>query len=112
MDGVEGLIYDSSEDEKDRFHSSLKTVVEQVPTQDVLVVIGDLNAKIGNKNAGLERAIGKHACGKMNENEERLVDFCLEFNLLIGATLFQHKDIQKLIWKSPDSKTVIKSTIL
>ena len=68
VDGVEGLIYDSSEDEKDRFHSSLKTVVEQVPTQDVLVVIGDLNAKIGNKNAGLERAIGKHACGKMNEN--------------------------------------------
>ena len=48
---------DSSEDEKGRFYSSLKTVVEQVPSNDVLVIIGDLNANIGNENAGLERAI-------------------------------------------------------
>ena len=75
---------DSSEDEKDQFYSSLKTVVEQVPTHDVLVVMGDLNAKIGNENAGLERAMGKHGCGKMNENGERLIDFCLDFDLVIG----------------------------
>ena len=97
---------DSSEDEKDQFYSSLKTVVEQVPTHDVLVVMGDLNAKIGNENAGLERAMGKHGCGKMNENGERLIDFCLDFDLVIGGTLFQHKDIHKLTWKSPDGKTV------
>ena len=41
-------------------------MVEQVPTHDELLVIGDLNAKIGNENAGLERATGKHGCGKMN----------------------------------------------
>ena len=58
---------DSSEDEKDQFYSSLKTVVEQVPTHDVLVVMGD--AKIGNENAGLERAMGKDGCGKMYKME-------------------------------------------
>ena len=42
---------DASEDEKDQFYYSLKTVVEEVPTNDVLVVIGDLNAEIGNENA-------------------------------------------------------------
>ena len=42
-------------------------MVEQVPTHDVLVVMGYLNAKIGNENAGLERAMGIHGCGKMNE---------------------------------------------
>ena len=41
---------------------------EQVSNHDVLVVVGDLNAKIANKNAGLERAMGKHGCGKMNKN--------------------------------------------
>ena len=66
---------DSSEDEKDQFYSNLKTAVEQVPTHDVLIVVGNLNAKIGNENAGLERAMGKHASSKMNENGERLVDF-------------------------------------
>ena len=46
---------DSSEDEKDQFSYSSKTVVEGVPTHDVLVVMGDLNAKIGNENVGPER---------------------------------------------------------
>ena len=63
-------INDSSEDEKDQFYSSLKTMVEQVPTQDVLVIMGDHNAKIGNENTGLERAMGIHGCGKINENGE------------------------------------------
>ena len=51
---------DSSEDEKDQFYYSLKNVVEGVSTHGVLVVMGDLDAKIGNENVGLERAIGKH----------------------------------------------------
>ena len=55
---------DSSEDEKDQFYSSLKTVVEQVPTHYVLLVMGDLNAKIGNENAGLERAMEKMGAAK------------------------------------------------
>ena len=55
-------------------------MVEGVPTHDVLVVMGDLNAKIGNENVGQERAMGKHGCGKINENGERLVDFSLDFD--------------------------------
>ena len=57
---------DFSEDEKDQFYCILKTVVERVPTHNVLVVKGDLNVMIGNDNASLERAIEKHGCGKMN----------------------------------------------
>ena len=51
------------------------------------------------------RAMRKTRCGKMNENEERLVDYCLDIDLVIGGTLFQHKDIHNLTW-SPDGKTV------
>ena len=43
---------------------------------------------------------------KKNEKWERLIDFCLEFDLVIEVSLFQHKDIQKLTWKAPDGKTV------
>ena len=75
--------------------------------------MGD-NAKIGNENAGLEREMGKHGCDKINENGERLVDFCLDFDLVIGATqiyhfdlvIFQHKDIHKLTWKPHYGKIV------
>ena len=55
-------------------------MIEGVPTHDVLVVIGDLNAKIANENLDQERAIGKHEFCKMNENGERIID------LVIGGT--------------------------
>ena len=97
---------DSSEDENDQFFSSLKTVVEQVPTHDVLVLMGDLNAKIGKENAGLERSMGKLGCGEMNENEEHKSTFVLTLTLRYFRTHFQHKDINKFTWKSPDGKPV------
>ena len=69
---------DSSEDEKNQFYSSLNIVVEQVPTDNELV---DLDAKIGNENTGLERAMGKHGWGEIHENGELLVDFVLTLTL-------------------------------
>ena len=57
------------------------------------MVIDDLNAKIGNENAGFEIAIGYD---KINENGERLVDFCLDFDLVMGRALFENKDTHKL----------------
>ena len=42
------------------------------------VVMGDLNAKIGsnNINSYKEEVQGKFGFGVMNDNEERLRDFC------------------------------------
>lgn len=47
--------------------------------------------------------MGKHGCGEMNDklNGERLADMCGLNNLVIGETLFPHKDIHKKTWISP-----------
>ena len=76
----------------------------------LLIFMGDLDAKIRNENSGLERAIEKHGCDKMNGIGERLAGFCLDFDL-IGRALFQHWDIHKLTFKSPKVKQIMKSTI-
>lgn len=34
----------------------------------------------------------------MNDNGERLVEFCLSNRCIIGGTVFPHRDIHKLSW--------------
>ena len=41
----------------------------------------------------------------MNDNGERWTDFCQVNELLIGGTLFPHKECHKRTWMSPDGGT-------
>ena len=91
---------------KDNWYEQLQAAIKNVPQHDMLIIMGDMNAKVGAENVGRERALGKHGCGKMNENGERLADFCLSNNCVIGGTIFPHKNIHKLTWNSPDKKTI------
>ena len=87
---------------KDEFYQRLESLVARAPAHDMVVVCGDLNAKVGDDRTGVEHVIGAHGIGTRNENGERLVDFCSNHNLVIGGTQFRHKDIHKLTWKSND----------
>ena len=72
----------------------------------MLLLTGDMNAKVGTDNSNYERAMGRHGCGERNNNGERLADFCISNSLVIGGTIFPHKNIHKLTWKSPDGRTI------
>ena len=89
---------EAEEEKKDDFYDQLQTAIEDVPTHDMLLIIGDLNARTGNINTGRERVMGKHGLGSylMNDNGERMADFCELNGLIVGGTLFQHKDIHKI----------------
>ena len=93
---------DADPELKEVFSEALQAEVERSPTQDPLIVMGDLNAMIGSDNTSNERVMGKHGYGRMNDNGERLVDFCGINNLAIGGSLFPHKDIHKITWISPN----------
>ena len=60
----------------------------------------------GSVNTDRERVLGKEGFGTINNNGERLLEICQENNLVIGGSLFQHKDIHRITWKSPDGRTV------
>ncbi|XP_078024442.1 uncharacterized protein LOC144463575 [Epinephelus lanceolatus] len=83
----------------------LQRTVSKVPQHDMLLVMGDVNAKVGAGNDNCDRAVGRHGCGVRNNNGQRLVDFCLENNCVVGGTIFPHKSIHKLTWRSPDGIT-------
>ena len=52
-----------------------------------------------------EEFMGTLGLGRMNENGERLADFCALNQLVIGGSIFQHKRIHKATWISPDHVT-------
>ena len=48
--------------------------------------------------------MGKHDIGEMNENGLKLVVFREADELVIGGSLFPHKNIHKTTWESPEGK--------
>lgn len=55
---------------KQQFYEALQAEIQKVPKQDLTILKGDLNAKVGSYNAGYERVMGRHGCRSMNENGE------------------------------------------
>ena len=89
---------------KDNFYEQLQAELEEIPIHDMKIVMGDMNAKVGRDNIDYERAIGREGCGAINENGERLVELCTTYDLVVGRTLFPHRDIHKLTWYSPNGR--------
>ena len=95
---------DSDDEKKDEFYDQLQAEIEETPRHDIKILIGDFNAKVGSDNSSFEQTMGKEGCGIMNENGERLIEFCESNGYVIGGTLFKHKDIHKLTWFSPNRR--------
>ena len=72
----------------------------------MFMITVDMNAKVGSLNSNCESAMGQHRCSEIKDNGERLVDICLNNICFIDGTVFPHKSIHKLTWRSPDGKTV------
>ena len=96
---------ESESDDKDAFYDRLLAVVQDRPKKNIVILMGDFNAKIGSDNSGYEEIMGKQGIGEMNDNGERFADLCATTNLAIGGSLFPHKNIHKATWVSPDLRT-------
>ena len=96
---------ESNEADKEEFYNRLQTIIENCPSRDLNIVMGDLNSKVGSDNQGYEEVMGQQGLGQMNDNGERFADLCAISNLVIGGTLFPHKRIHKATWISPNHTT-------
>lgn len=50
----------ASEEDKDTFFSQLQTVLKEIPSYDIKVLIGDFNAQVDCDRRGLTTTVGPH----------------------------------------------------
>ena len=84
---VYALTSNAEEAEVEGFYEDLQDLLELTPKKDVLLIIGDWNAKVGSQET--PGVTGKFGLGIQNEAEQRLIEFCQENALVIANTLFQ-----------------------
>uniref|UniRef100_A0A670JDU5 Endonuclease/exonuclease/phosphatase domain-containing protein n=1 Tax=Podarcis muralis TaxID=64176 RepID=A0A670JDU5_PODMU len=92
----------AEETEIDQFYEDLQDLIEMTPKKDVLLIIGDWNAKVGNQE--IKGTTGKFGLGVQNEAGQRLIEFCQENKLVITNTLFQQHKRRLYTWTSPDGQ--------
>ncbi|XP_042883267.1 uncharacterized protein LOC122260182 [Penaeus japonicus] len=98
---VNALTSDSSEDDIDKFYETIEEAKGQCKSQEIIIVMGDLNAKVGQDQGDGDGIIGKHGLGIRNERGDRWVQWCKRHNQIITNTCFQDHPRRLWTWRSP-----------
>ena len=87
------------EEEVEKFYEDLNTALKQLKSQDVKVIMGDFNAKVGCVREG--NIVGPWGLGDINERDEQLIEWCKEKDFGITNTWFQQHERRRYTWISP-----------
>lgn len=88
-----------SEEVIEIFYQELNRLTEQLKNNNVTVVMGDFNAKVGYGKEGY--TVGNFGLGTRNERGNQLIQFCIENKLAIMNTFFKLPKRRLYTWKSP-----------
>ncbi|XP_035785928.1 uncharacterized protein LOC118463450 isoform X1 [Anopheles albimanus] len=67
--------------------------------------MGDLNAQIGSDNGKYKHIMGPHGVDPPDRNGPLFVEFCNANNMVIGGSLFRHREMEKITWEAPKCYT-------
>jgi exonuclease III len=97
--------------EKEAFYNLLDKTLLSIKRSDTIVMMGDFNAQVGNNNQDIEHIMGRHGlfCENENENGQLLIELCGKHGLLIGGTIFPHRDCHKGTWISPSKDKQVEN---
>lgn len=99
-------IYASTNDKPDQeikeFYNKIDEVMRLTKKGEITMIIEDFNAKVGSGAEG--DSIGAYGLGERNSREDRLVQFCVENNLLIANTFFKQHPRRLYTWRSPQTR--------
>ena len=71
-----------------------------MPSQDILLVLGDFNASTGTDRDGYETCVGPHGSETMNQNGIKFLDFGRSHGLRVAGSWFQRPQAHRWTWYS------------
>lgn len=90
------------EAEIEKFYIDLYKAIEQ--THKVYIIMGDLNAKIGQPKPDEHLIMKSNGYGIRNQRGQRLIDFAIENEIAILNTFFKKKPNRRWTWRSPNGE--------
>ena len=94
---------DANDQDIEQFYDELNSAIKKCKGNEVKIVMGDFNAKVGNEADG--KIVGKVGLGFRNGRGDILVEWCNEQGFCIVNTCFQQPKNKLWTWKSPDGVT-------
>ena len=96
-----------SESVKDQSYYALQSTIARVSSSEQLIISGDWNGHIGSHSTAFENVHGGQALGKRNHEGERLLEFAVANELVVGKSWFKKKFGHLVTYQSGDCKTQI-----
>lgn len=92
----------AKEEEIDNFYTDLNKAITQA--HKTYIVMGDLNAKIGQPRPDEYLVMKSNGYGERNKRGQRLIEFALENKIAILNTFFKKKSKLRWTWRSPNGE--------
>ena len=93
---------DRDEDAITKFYEELNQAYKQCNSQDIIYVMGDFNAKVGNERTG--NTVGPFGVGNKNDRGDILTAWCQSHDLVITNTWFKNHPRRLWTWQSPGDR--------
>ncbi|KAK3530651.1 hypothetical protein QTP86_030917, partial [Hemibagrus guttatus] len=92
-------------EERERFWSEIKELMESIPTGERVVMGADFNGHVGEGNTGDEEVMGKSGVKERNLEGQMVVDFAKRMDMAVVNTYFQKREQHRVTYKSGGRRT-------
>ena len=93
---------DSTYEEIETFYETLDIAKKQSGSQDLRIIMGDLNAKVGKQQNDDEGVVGRFGLGERNERGERWITRCKCNKQVLMNTWFKQHPRRLWTWQHPN----------
>merc|ERR1712002_1032345 len=87
---------EKSEMERDLFWDTLEGCVNSFEDDVNVMVLGDLNARVGN--TVIDGVVARFGVPDVNDSGVRLIEMCINQELAVGNTFFKKRKKKKYTW--------------